>query len=594
MEDFRFSPEVVEALEGRFELLSCLKHTEYRHVYLARDMQSGERVVLKLTYGEAREQLRREHALLTLLSDDGFPRAKELMRLGAFDCLVREYVPGIALDQYADTRQLAPREAVELALKACRIARLLQSQHMPLVHRDLSPANFVLRPDGSLCLIDLDSIHSNDSQKPGDTVLLGTPGTAAPEQYGARRSDQRTDVYGLGMLSVYLLTGGMELQAIEKQHLPVALRRAIRRATQFDPSRRYASVAQLERTLRRALPKKPPGRARLAAAALALFALGIATGTLASYWQQRPTGVVRFASPPIARAVELQLSIPADEITFEHLRLVETLVVAGETVCERFDEAISYGKDNVLVHNEMIHTKTSTISLQDVQHMPNLKQLGVYCGYIEDISPLRGLKLTHLALSNNPVSDLGALSGMATLEYLDICATQVSDLSPLGGLTNLTHLRLQDAPATDLSPVCALPIEQLLISGNNYEDDPGALCRFTALRNLSVERFPENSLPFINQLTELTHLSPIYYPAKTLEPLSGLNKLRSLYLINENLESLDGIEGMTSLESVSLMSVNGADAAPLTKLPNLQTLNLYNSSLVNLSEIPKDVQIQTF
>ncbi len=646
-----FDEQIRQLAYGRCQLLSCIKYTDERQVYLARDPEDQQRVVLKVAKGQAGARLADEYVLLAGLSGGSFPRAKSLFVKDGYTCLIREYVAGITLRDYAETRQLSPAEAISYTLKALHIARQLHDQPVPLVHRDLSPGNFVLKPDGGFCLIDLDSVHAHDGEKQTDTVCLGTPGTAAPEQYGAGRSDMRADVFGLGKLLIYLLTGGYDLEQLEKRQPPKKLMGVIRRATQFDPAHRFASLAQLERALYACLPRTRVRRwpATVLAACLAL-AVGAFVGTqlppslLPALWVQAtppptpspevsstptpeatpsptpnptptatpppdaslsvfspltptpqeatpsPSDIVHFSSASIAQATEMQLGIPLSEITYAHLAFVETVVIAGPNCYPRFEDVISFGKNNTLVNGQQIgNQKNSLLSLDELALLPNLKKLCIANAFVTDLTPLRALHLTHLTLAQNPLSDLMPLRDMVSLQYLDICGTEVDDLSPLSGLHNLTHLRTTDIPAADLTPVCSLPIQTLSISGQNISDDVSVLAKFSAVTNLSLNRVPMESLPFVNGMIGLTNLGLFSYPAETLEDISNLSNVTSLYMDASDLKSLDGVEKMQNLIYFTMMQTLGADLEPLTKLPNLRLVEIERANMSNfaaLSRIP--------
>ena len=87
-----------------------------------------------------------------------------------------------------------------------------------MIYRDLKPANVILRPDGTVALIDFGAAREYKVQSLKDTVSLGTRGYAAPEQYEETgQSDARTDIYCLGVMLFQLLTGESPYQAAAAQ-----------------------------------------------------------------------------------------------------------------------------------------------------------------------------------------------------------------------------------------------------------------------------------------------------------------------------------------------------------------------------------------
>ncbi|MGI6033397.1 MAG: serine/threonine protein kinase [Coriobacteriales bacterium] len=113
----------------------------------------------------------------------------------------------------------------------------------PFIHRDINPSNVIY--DGtSACLIDLGIARRFRPEASGDTTLMGTAGYAAPEQFGFKQTGVQADVYALGMLLRFMLSGAGPEDALDHP-LPKRLAEVVDRATQFDPELRYQSVRQL-------------------------------------------------------------------------------------------------------------------------------------------------------------------------------------------------------------------------------------------------------------------------------------------------------------------------------------------------------------
>ena len=168
--------------------------------------------------------------------------------------VVYDFVPGDTLE--ALVKQAGPldaAQAVSLALDICEAAGALHAQGV--VHRDITPKNVVASSDGAH-LIDLGIARLYAGGATRDTNALGTWGFAAPEQYGFKQTDARSDVYSIGCVLGYLLTGVMPDEdayhdaLADESAVPAHLRAVVERATNMEPSARYQSAMDLAAALR--------------------------------------------------------------------------------------------------------------------------------------------------------------------------------------------------------------------------------------------------------------------------------------------------------------------------------------------------------
>src|SRR5947209_20191048 len=89
----------------------------------------------------------------------------------------------------------------------CKVLEYLNRQQPPVVFRDVKPDNIMRTPMGRLYLIDFGIARRFTEGQSRDTGPLGSPGYAAPEQYGTTQTTPQTDIYGLGATLQTLLTG---------------------------------------------------------------------------------------------------------------------------------------------------------------------------------------------------------------------------------------------------------------------------------------------------------------------------------------------------------------------------------------------------
>jgi eukaryotic-like serine/threonine-protein kinase len=183
-------------------------------LYVGESERAGTLVALKVARDRHDEdesadvfgRFLQEHEIAQRIAGPGVVHIHDLGVSDEHAWLVMEYLPLGDLRQRM-RRGLVPREALRLAIAT---ARALASVHAAgIVHRDLKPGNVMLRPDGSVALIDFglskDTALALDVTGAG--AIFGTPHYMSPEQGHAEPIDARSDIYSLGVILYELLTG---------------------------------------------------------------------------------------------------------------------------------------------------------------------------------------------------------------------------------------------------------------------------------------------------------------------------------------------------------------------------------------------------
>ena len=200
------------------------------------------------------------------------PRIVECYRTEADLTVVSEFVPGETLAELVagGTERACggdggegPRPGVELAARVfpalCDAVEELHGiAEPPIIHRDLKPSNVIVAPEG-LFLIDLGIARRWREGADGDTVRFGTRAYAPPEQYGFGQTDVRSDVFALGSILVFCLTGedpSPDLDAVALEGDFGSVARVAARARAFDPAERYPSAAALGDAFLAAMPAR--------------------------------------------------------------------------------------------------------------------------------------------------------------------------------------------------------------------------------------------------------------------------------------------------------------------------------------------------
>ena len=212
-------------------------------VFLVRDERTGAVRVKKEQQTFNSDVYRRIKA-----SDiKGIPRIYAMHEEDGLLTLIEEYIPGETLENMLKNYGAMKADDVQrIASKICDILTTLHEMIPPIIHRDIKPSNIIITPAKEVYLLDLNAAKLEDSEETEDTVLLGTYGYAAPEQYGFGASTVQTDIYALGMLMNTLLRGEYSKEIIKDSPLSEIIEKCV----MLQPEDRYPSAAGLKSALR--------------------------------------------------------------------------------------------------------------------------------------------------------------------------------------------------------------------------------------------------------------------------------------------------------------------------------------------------------
>ncbi|MBO9606301.1 MAG: protein kinase [Paenibacillaceae bacterium] len=264
--EWRSRIAVGDCLAGRYRVTARIGSGGMSQVYAAEDMKlPGKRWAVKECdlHRIHPQRLQAEAELLMRLSHSNLPHIVDYVPPDerGFGYIVMEYVDGRTLQQVVEEEgAMSGSAAVSIALQLCEAFGYLHGvSPQPIIYRDLKPANVMLGDSGIVKLIDFGIARTYRSDCDADTLQLGTAGFAAPEQYEGGQTDARTDLFALGALLHYLLSGGGRLEAgaapqpLYRAEVPDALVQVIRSLTRTLPSQRPQSAAATKRLLEQAL-----------------------------------------------------------------------------------------------------------------------------------------------------------------------------------------------------------------------------------------------------------------------------------------------------------------------------------------------------
>lgn len=224
---------LMRAVEEDYDTVRILKESGRGYVADVRHRESGTRFLFRHYSGSG--------AVYRKLLCVSCPYLPEIMEAGERDgkcAVLEEFVLGDTLGEILKGGTLSAAEARHLMRQLCQALWVLHQNGA--VHRDIKPDNVIVRGRDAV-LIDFDASRIPRADDRTDTQILGTVGYAAPEQYGLSRSDERTDIYAMGVLLNMMLTGKYPSQ----QPAGGRLGRVVQRCTMASPQKRYKNVIQL-------------------------------------------------------------------------------------------------------------------------------------------------------------------------------------------------------------------------------------------------------------------------------------------------------------------------------------------------------------
>lgn len=221
-------------LNGRYQVIATLGSGGFSAVYRASDMQvQGREVAIKqiTLHGlsteeiiEATDTFNREVTLLSALRHPQIPRIYDNFSDREHWYVVMEYIHGRTLEAYLEActdadKHLNVDEVLAIGLQLCNVLQYLHTLQPPVIFRDLKPGNIMRTTSGRLYLIDFGIARHFKSGQTRDTQPLGSPGYAAPEQYGRAQTTPQADIYSLGALLYELLSGRNVSDTLSTRHL---------------------------------------------------------------------------------------------------------------------------------------------------------------------------------------------------------------------------------------------------------------------------------------------------------------------------------------------------------------------------------------
>ena len=242
----------MQYLEELYEKLTHLdkKHGDVLGTFLVKSRQTGKIAVAKyvdisvLSVYEKIAQMNSRH--LEKIYHCAGGKSQNMPGVEACGLVITEYISGMSLREHMErTGLLQEAEVCHIIGQLLEVLQIIHKEG--IIHRDINPDNIMISGDGVLKLIDFGIAREKKLGKKQDTTILGTVGYAAPEQFGFLQTDERTDIYAVGVLMNKMLTGYFPA---EKLYTKEPMKTVISRCTAMDLGMRYCTAGDLSEVLK--------------------------------------------------------------------------------------------------------------------------------------------------------------------------------------------------------------------------------------------------------------------------------------------------------------------------------------------------------
>lgn len=271
--------QIGSVVDGKYKVLNKIGQGGMSVVYLALNEKANKTWAIKEVrkdgvqdFTTVKQGLIAETNILKSLSHKYLPSIIDVIDDGDTFLIVMDYIQGKSLNELLkecmdiDGLPIAVDDVVSWGKQLCDVLYYLHTRRNPIIYRDMKPANVMLKPDGEISLIDFGTARVFKTGNSEDTTCLGTPGYAAPEQYGGNgQTTPQTDIYCLGATLHHLITGRnpastpfnfpritqcrptlLEETPRDQRDALLGLEMIIEKCTEYESRNRYQSCAELK------------------------------------------------------------------------------------------------------------------------------------------------------------------------------------------------------------------------------------------------------------------------------------------------------------------------------------------------------------
>lgn len=205
-------------LSNKYEFLTLLGHGAGGSVWLVqhRTLQVLRAVKIIPKHRGHTPAVYHDAFIIRNLKHPGIPLIYDIEEDDEACYIVEEYIDGITLAQYVSQSRCTSLEHIcHMGIQLCSLLSFLHGSDGGILHLDLKPENILIDKSSRLWLVDFGNAARQSQSLP---CSLGSKGFAAPEQYFSRRPHIQWDIYGLGMLLLYISTGDIHSNVYHIRH----------------------------------------------------------------------------------------------------------------------------------------------------------------------------------------------------------------------------------------------------------------------------------------------------------------------------------------------------------------------------------------
>lgn len=271
--------DIGSIVDGKYKVLNKIGQGGMSVVYLALNERANKTWAIKeirkdgvQDFATVKQGLIAETNILKSLNHKYLPSIVDVIDDRDTFLIVMDYIQGKSLNTVLkeslehEGLPIFVDDVISWGKQLCDVFYYLHTRPNPIIYRDMKPANVMLKPDGEICVVDFGTARVFKTGNTEDTTCLGTPGYAAPEQYGGNgQSRPQTDIYNLGATLHHLITGRnpaatpfnfpkitqcrptlLEETPRDLRGRLLGLEMIIDKCTQYDIASRYQSCAELK------------------------------------------------------------------------------------------------------------------------------------------------------------------------------------------------------------------------------------------------------------------------------------------------------------------------------------------------------------